>query len=735
MSEHSNQNAVEGGKEIDPELSSRESREVGEMARSKGAPRFAGRRSRKIGRVRILAVGIVAALVLGGLLTYAGDAGFAPFAGRPASDGPSLTLGASSGAAGAPVIVTLAGFPASGQVSVNMTNSSVPGYPVESDPDFYLNASGGADQEFTPAGVHMTAGSYKFSAYDPSTETTVSASYTVTTSDSSAAVAPSPGCGGSSVTASGNGFTPGVPGYIYIGPTAGSLGYTAVSENTVNETGGVSQTFVPPALTAGTYILFIADPYGNYAATSFVCSSATTPTLSLSPASGPMGERVTLTGTGFAPDSPLISNVTPQGGPTYIDCADLKSNSAGSFHCTFTMPGYAGAAFETIPVSDTSGDHVVTVYGVVEPAVTLTPDSAQPGQTVSITATGLAPNSPTTAAFGLSDVACGRDSNSKGEFHCSLVTPYVNAGYDTITIQDSWDNRAPAFFTVLALPTSEYPAYVFSMADGNGPLPGVNLDGTTGLLLNSWQLGVHGGPTFGAQLTTFTASTNLTDDSAALYNLSAACGPYVCTNAALTAFVLGPDPNSTTPGGSLTVVQESGSIIFVGDVLSVEEASGGSGESGTPVIDFTYYSPPPEQNKILGWSVSGHASAVPEPTTVYPAYLATITPNGSDAYNNPISIDGVSGSWVSSWWINTAAPKVEFNVTVQVSLVSLWLSRCHLPADTWTSIVLYEIGGSSGPIELQLTFASAGGTLPFSESATWGGPAEFTQTFVSSTVT
>ncbi len=662
------------------------------------------------GTRRALAVGIVVALAMAGLFTYAGHAEYGSFAGRAASEEASLTLSSSSGAPGAPIFVTLAGFPADYQAWVNMTNSSVPGYNVESDPEFYINESGGASQQFAPAYDHMSAGSYTFTAYDPNILANLSAAYTVTSSNASFAATANPGCGGSSVSFSGSGYASGVPTYVYVGPVAGTPDYDYLGEVPANATGNVSGSVTFPTLTTGTYNFWGEDAYGNYAASSFTCSSVSppTPAVSLSPIAGPMGISATLTGSGYTADASISVEVVvffTEFDQTSRVCDNLHANSTGGFECTFKIPAKLDALYDRIYATGSNGE-AAAHYEIVAPDVDLSPTTAQPGATVSVDGSGFAPRSLVTATLGATTVGCQQTSNSLGEFACHFVVPVTSAGPVSLNVYDKDYNTASSTFTVAALPTTQFPAYLLTVEPSGGTaLPGVEIKGVNGFLMNRWSFG---------EGFLFNGSTNLTSESFTFY-LDATDGDAFHTN--LTGFVLAADPDSTA--GAQTVVEEFGSIVLQGATAVQADLLGGSGSNATLAFSL-------ESTKI---GFSPRASAISEPSGPYPVDLISISPNGSNPESNPITIDGVSGSWSFNWWLDEAAKakNSEFNATVLVSIGNEWLVTA-IDHDSET-LKVFEISSASGPIVVELKIKGKMTTSsPFEEWAIAGGLTEFSET-------
>ena len=167
-------------------------------------------------------------------------------------------------------------------------------------------------------------------------------------------------------------------------------GATNIGTATVNSTGGFSTTFTVPTATVGPHWVVLQD-----ASVSFFIVVNVTPTLTLTPSSGPVGTTVTAAGVGFpASVGTNVYNVTvswtPYVGTAYAIAWGL-TDAAGGFTTTFVVPHDAGGAHSVFAIANVTGT-TATKNFVVTPKLAVTPASvAMDGSIVTVDASGLDP--------------------------------------------------------------------------------------------------------------------------------------------------------------------------------------------------------------------------------------------------------------------------------------------------------------------------------------------------------
>ncbi len=357
------------------------------------------------GLVVLLVVGLAMIMVLSNVpgTFRAPAADSAPT--QVAGGGPSLTIYPTSGPPGTSVTVNISGASSGAQFEVYFNNTAVPGFSISNDPFYYAGSTGKVSETYDPPSDGLTAGAYEFSAVELDVAQPVwvgPAVFEVTSSTSLLTATPSVGCGGTSVSLSGSGFSEGETYYVYIGPTAGSPGYELITDGITNSIGGVLSDLTIPALSSGSYTLFAEDGRYNYAATSFSCSAA--PGLTLSPTQGPVGTVLAVSGTGFAPSSPITLSIGSQ-----VVESSCSTDASGNFPgesgtpCTVVVPP-APTGAETLTATDPSDDLASATFTVV-PQITLSAPYVPVGPVgtaITVTGTGWAPGDDVQFTFDTS---------------------------------------------------------------------------------------------------------------------------------------------------------------------------------------------------------------------------------------------------------------------------------------------------------------------------------------------
>lgn len=158
-------------------------------------------------------------------------------------------------------------------------------------------------------------------------------------------------------------------------------------------------------------------------------SQTTTPAITISPTSGPVGTMVAVSGSGFSPDVSVEVKFDD------IVVATEETNLEGGFTLVFAVP-FAGAAGEhTVTAMDGAGISSSTTFTVPSPVITLTPSEAPAGTVVTVTGTGFPPYTV------LSQLAIGPAivtpipsviTDSQGNFSATFVVPALSSGVHTV---------------------------------------------------------------------------------------------------------------------------------------------------------------------------------------------------------------------------------------------------------------------------------------------------------------
>ncbi len=331
---------------------------------------------------------------------------------------PSLSVTPTSGLAGTIAKFTGLGFGAKtllnvtsslgvacGQVTTNTTGGFVCTYTVPS----------------APSGVYL------FKAVDTSSnaaETNFTVQPALTASSLQGIV-------GQLVTFTGAGFAAGKIANVSWSPSGTS---EVACSGTVSGSGSFSCTYSLPAIVTGTYTFKASTGSGASASLNFLV----VPSLSVSPAAGPVGTAVTFYGRGYA--SGILVAVTGLG----LTACSGTTGSNGSFDCPYSMPDVASGVHE---FTGTYSSLSATTNFTVRSVLTVAPRSGAVGTTVTLNGTGFAASTEVTVSSALG-TACQVPSASSGDLSCTYLIPSGPAGTYTFIASVGGTPVATANFTL-----------------------------------------------------------------------------------------------------------------------------------------------------------------------------------------------------------------------------------------------------------------------------------------------
>ena len=347
---------------------------------------------------------------------------------------PGLVLTPSTGPPGSTVGVSGGGFAASEKISVSFDGTvlKLPTAPT-------TDSSG----SFGPISIKVpaaTAGSHKFSAQGSAPGQLAQATFTVTPA---IVVSPAAGPPGTVVTVSGAGF--GKSENISISFDSTML---KTKPLVTNGSGSFAPILikVPAATTAGSHtISALGGNTGQQAQATFTVTS----TVAVSPATGPPGSTVQVSGTGFG---------ASEGVDVYFDATDLTLAQTGA-------TGSFGPVSITVPAEAVSGSHTVsaqgrqsgafaqatfTVTAATTPAIVVSPATGPPGSTAKVTGTGFGPSERVDIYLDTTDLALAQ-TGATGSFGPVSITVPGSAvpGAHTVSAQGRQSGAfAQATFTV-----------------------------------------------------------------------------------------------------------------------------------------------------------------------------------------------------------------------------------------------------------------------------------------------
>ena len=212
------------------------------------------------------------------------------------------------------------------------------------------------------------------------------------------------------------------------------------------------ETFtVPSALTAGTDdedvttgLYYVYVTYGDDEIVTFAEFQIIGGEIEVNPDTGNVGDEVDITGTDFMEDEELT--VEFDGSEVDIESGDDQADNDGEFTLTFLVP------------EETVGDHTVTVTGdegseaeatfEIEPALSVNPTTAPPGDTVTVSGTGFGDRLEVDITLCGVDFPAAADTGRDGSFSAQLEVPEVDEGIYDIDAEDEDGNDASVQFTV-----------------------------------------------------------------------------------------------------------------------------------------------------------------------------------------------------------------------------------------------------------------------------------------------
>ncbi|MHB8104229.1 MAG: autotransporter outer membrane beta-barrel domain-containing protein [Dehalococcoidales bacterium] len=238
--------------------------------------------------------------------------------------------------------------------------------------------------------------------------------------------------------------------YIYTtldGPTAGNFSTTFVVPATIPAStdplaGGANAHTV----VSGTYYVYVTIGSTTSSTPWYIVAKATftvtTPTLDpLSPASGPPGTQVTLTGSNLPPSVALVfkfdtTTLTPTG--------DTTTRTNGLFLSSITIPAGVSAGAHTIYVTAGTGITAVTLSATFTVSATatatiesVTPSSGAPGTVVTLTGSNFPVSTTLSFSFDTTAVAVTSGdtaTRTSGIFITAITIPLTaTAGAHSIT--------------------------------------------------------------------------------------------------------------------------------------------------------------------------------------------------------------------------------------------------------------------------------------------------------------
>jgi hypothetical protein len=211
------------------------------------------------------------------------------------------------------------------------------------------------------------------------------------------------------------------------------LNYEKVDVADADSTGYISGSFDVPdeltdgdedeAVSSGTYYVYaVYEDDVEIVARDTLSVSATS--VSISPKSGAVGTKVTITGSGFGKSK----NITIKFGTSTveIDDGDEDTSSSGAFTSSILVPESAKGSY-TIAITVGSDTTTAKDKFTVEPKIVINPTSGGVGDEITVSGTGFTKSKEISITFAGTEVATG-DTGSYGSFEATIKVPDVAPG-------------------------------------------------------------------------------------------------------------------------------------------------------------------------------------------------------------------------------------------------------------------------------------------------------------------
>jgi len=301
------------------------------------------------------------------------------------------------------------------------------------------------------AGIHVVTVQHTTTTYTPANQIGSPAYFTVMARQIT--MSPTSGYVGDQITVYGTGFTGGSTVTV-------SFDGTVKVTTTATTYGTFSAVFTVPESCYGIHTVTAQDGSGYYATASFTTYSKVT----VSPATAAVGDKITVSGTGFA----ASQSVT-----IYFDdetAGSATTNSLGTFtSTTFTVPAsYWGS--HTIRAQDASGYYAAVTFSTKQ-STTLSPTSGPVGTKVTITGNGFNANTTITITFddaAVTTATAAVTTDSKGSFSTSFNIPASSGGTHQVKASDGTNTDTRTFTVSASSSVSPTSGYVGTKVTVNG---------------------------------------------------------------------------------------------------------------------------------------------------------------------------------------------------------------------------------------------------------------------------
>jgi hypothetical protein len=446
-----------------------------------------------------------------------------------------------------------------------------------------------------------------------------------------------------------------------------------------------------------------------------------TPTLTVTPSSGPVGSAVTFTGSAYAANESVT--VTWAGGTVCIAIA----NATGNFTCTFTIPSSINGE-HVFNGTDLSGNTALTEFEV-NASLRVSPSSATVGTVLTLVGAGYDPDSAVSVVWGGGTV-CATTTNVSGGFLCEYTLSAVDAGPHAFLATDG--EGATAMATLVVVPS-------LSESVASGPVgttvtfTGMGFAATSAVNV-TWAAGIA-----------CSATTDASGTFSCAFQVSAAVeGAHTFTakdgskNSATSTFAVTPTLTASPSSASVgVVVTFSGTGYAASSLVAVSWAAGTACTQTTSSVgsfSCTFLLPPSTEGAHTFTATDRSSNAASTVVTVTP--LLTVSPtSGLQGVVITFTAQGfAASSTISISWSRgtpclgetNASGTYSCTVTIPTIVAGPYVftaedAALNSAVATFTVTPLLTVGTVSGPVGTVVVFTGSDYAADSAVTVSWSG--------------
>jgi len=183
----------------------------------------------------------------------------------------------------------------------------------------------------------------------------------------------------------------------------------------------------------------------------------TRPTISLDKSIGPRGTQVVITGSGWYTGVDnfvtLYTDWTQDNDPDTLAVVQPDAEGGIWSQIKISSDAVPGSSIQIWAQDNKKNQSLKDIFTVTDPSITVDPEAAAVGDTVIVTGTGFAPQSPIDSiTLGLARIVRSDDlpiTDAKGGFEVEAIIPGLAPGGKALTVTDAYNNMYTVPFTII----------------------------------------------------------------------------------------------------------------------------------------------------------------------------------------------------------------------------------------------------------------------------------------------